>query len=65
MNTISTLFEPQGSIFQNVLLGGVQFKFGSDLTNFSPGYKNFTGVVLKFSRGGVLFKSGVQITSIQ
>ena len=34
VSTISALFEPRGSIFQNGFLGGVQFQFGSDLTNF-------------------------------
>ena len=33
-STVSTLLQPRGSIFQNGFLGGVQFKFGYNLTNF-------------------------------
>ena len=64
-NTVSTLLQPRGSIFQNRFFGGVQFKFGYNLTTVWPKTGYLTGVLLEFVLGGVLFESRVQITSIQ
>jgi len=35
-STVSTLLQLRGSNFQNGFLGGVQFKFFKNLTNFYP-----------------------------
>ena len=51
LSTVFALFESRGSIFQNGFLGGVQFKFGSNLSNFWPKTRFLTGVVLQNSNG--------------
>ena len=45
--TVSALFEPWGSIFQNGFLGGVKFKSNNNLFNFLPIFD--LGVVLEYS----------------
>ena len=45
VHTVLALLQPRGSILQNDFLGGAQFKFDKDLTNFLPKSGFSTGLV--------------------